>query len=642
MSTESEEWQQLLRDFLTESTEILETFSFDILSLESSPQDPEILNKLFRNIHTIKGSANFLGFRNLAEFGHKLEDLLNKLRHQELFADSAVIDILLIACDHLKDMVFLVRDRQKDTVDVSAVTKKMEFLLAFPKFPDKGDSENNRGASSGSAFPTEAEADFSAEGQEKKSSKLGEILVRQKAIKPEQLSEALAFQEQVPRLGEILVQKNYVTPHQLEEALERQNRKIQKDSNIRVDVARLDDLMNLVGELVLCRNQFYALAKSPALVNASDSVAVRLSEIIHRLAFNTGELQRAVMKTRMLPIARMFSGFPRLIRDLEHETGKQVRLEIKGEETELDKTILEEMTAPLMHMVRNALDHGIETPSEREALGKEKTGTVRLSAFHEGGQILIIVEDDGRGIRPEKILEQAIEKKLIPADQARRMNEKEILNLIFLPGLSTSSGVSALSGRGVGMDVVKISVSRLKGIIEVETRKDQGTLFRIKLPLTLAIIPVLLIGASDQMYALPLGNVVESLRISKEKICFAEGQKVIEFRGHVLPLVSFRERYGLPEQEATSGAEVSGEEKSTWIYIVVIALGEKQKAVRVDALYEQEEVVIKSLTRFLSDVPGFSGGAVRGDGRVILIADIEYLITTEQGGRSGTNTFHAL
>ncbi len=629
MSTESEEWQQLLRDFLTESTEILDTFSFDILSLESSPQDPEILNKLFRNIHTIKGSAHFLGFRNLSEFGHKLEDLLNKLRHQELFADSAVIDILLISCDHLKDMVSLVRDRQKDTVDVSAVSKKIELLLASPKFSDEAASENSRGASSASAFPPEPEADFSA-NEEKKSSKLGEILVRQNAIRPEQLSEALAFQEQIPRLGEILVQKNYVTPYQLEEALERQNKKNQKDSNIRVDVTRLDDLMNLVGELVLCRNQFYALAKSPVLANSPAPLAVSLSETIHRLAFNTGELQRAVMKTRMLPIARMFSRFPRLIRDLEHQTGKQVRLEIKGEETELDKTILEEMTDPLMHMVRNALDHGIEMPSEREALGKDKTGMVRLSAFYEGGQILIIVEDDGKGISLEKILEQAIEKKLIAADQAGRMTEKEILDLIFLPGLSTSGAVSSLSGRGVGMDIVKSSISRLKGVIEVVTHKDRGTLFRIKLPLTLAIIPVLLIGVLDQMYGLPLGNVVESLRISREEICFAEGQKVIEFRGRVLPLVSFREIYGLPEQEETS-----------WIYIVVIGLGEKQKAVRVDALYEQEEVVIKSLTRFLSDVPGFAGGAVRGDGRVILIADIEYLIT-EQGGESGTNTFHAL
>lgn len=645
MSTESEEWQQLLRDFLTESTEILETLSLDILSLESSPQDLEILHKLFRNIHTIKGSAGFLGFRHLSEFGHKLEDLLNKLRHQELLPDSAVIDVLLIACDHLKEMVGLIRDRQIDLVDVLACSEKMDALLASSLPSDQVSLENKMTPSSVSpSFLTSGESVLSSKTEEQNppSEKIGEILIRQKAIRPEELEEALAFQEQIPKLGEILIQKNYVTPFQLEEALDRQNKKnLLKDTTIRVEVTRLDALMNLVGELVLCRNQFYELAKNPAFTALSEPLSGNFLETIHRLAYNTGELQRAVMKTRMLPIARMFSRFPRLIRDLEQKTGKEVRLEIKGEETELDKTILEEMTDPLMHMVRNAVDHGIERPLEREASGKNKTGTLRLSAFHEGNQILIEVEDDGKGIDREGILRNALEKKLITAAEAKRMTDKEIWDLIFLPGFSTSTTVSDLSGRGVGMDVVKNSVSRLKGIIEISTRKNQGTLFRIKLPLTLAIIPVLLIGAANQMYALPLGNVVESLRILKEEICFAEGQKVIEFRGHMLPLVSFREIYGMEKPEESYGGEFSGEEKIPWVYLVVIGLGEKQKAVVVDALYEQEEVVMKSLTRFLADVPGFSGGAVRGDGKVILIADIEYLIT-EQGGKSGANTFQAL
>ena len=632
MSTESEEWQQLLRDFLTESREILETLSFDILTLESSPGDAEILHKLFRNIHTIKGSAGFLGFKNLSKFGHKLEDLLGKLRRQELFADSSVIDLLLIACDQLKDMVALIREKQQDVLDVGALSHKIDLLLTLPQSLDQKALENKPVPS-----PLSSEAPLKGEEQKNDSAKLGEILIRQKAIRPEELEEALTFQEQIPKLGEILVQKNYVTPYQLEEALVRQNKnKLQKDATIRVDVERLDALMNLVGELVLCRNQFYELAKSPAYVQLPESAAVHFSETIHRLAYNTGELQRAVMKTRMLPIARLFSRVPRLIRDLEQKTGKQVRLEIKGEETELDKTILEEMADPLMHMVRNAVDHGLETQKERGACGKDKTGTIRLNAFHEGSQILIEVEDDGRGIDREAVLQKALEKKLIPEDQAKRMTDQEILDLIFYPGLTTLNAVSDLSGRGVGLDVVKTSVSRLKGIIEVQTRKNQGALFRIKLPLTLAIIPVLLIGAADQIYALPLGNVVESLRILKEEICFAKGQKVIEFRGHVLPLQSFREIYGLPGEE-----EAEAEDKTPWIYLVVIGLGEKQKAIRVDALYEQEEVVIKSLTRFLSDVPGFAGGAVRGDGKVILIADIEFLIT-EQGGKSGANTFQSL
>ena len=648
----SDEWADILKDFLVESSEILESLSLDILALENNPKDLDLLNKLFRGVHTIKGSAGFLGLVNLAKFAHKFEDLLNKLRKFELEVDSSVIDVLLISSDLLKEIIALIKEKNDDNLDTAPCLAKIEALLSktpsppvaaavpppvpIPKEEPKAVQEElakefkeaeSQAKPESIPPPPSAPAPL-PEKKEEPPKKLGEILVEEKIIRPEDLEEALKAQEQTPKLGEVLVDKALATQEQVEEALKKQKKKEPlAEQTIRVDVMRLDNLMNLVGELVLCRNRFYELYKSIQEYDLPDALNSSIGETINQIAFNTSELQTSVMKTRMLPISRVFSKFQRLIRELEKQTGKEVELEIKGEETELDKTIIEEIGDPLIHLIRNGLDHGIEFPEERIAKGKPAKGHLLLSASHQGSQIVIEIQDDGRGMNVERILEKGIKNGLLDAEKAKKMSKREILDLIFLPGFSTAEKITDVSGRGVGMDVVKNKVTQLKGMIEIDTEKDKGSNIKLKLPLTLAIIQVLIISAGKHLFAIPLTNVVENLRIRKEEIYLVDGREVIEFRGRIIPLVYLKKAYHLEKEgEALPPKEEEGADESRWSYIVIVGLGEKQKGIVVDSFVEQEEIVIKSLTKFLSDVKGFAGCTIRGDGRVSLIVDIEHLI----------------
>ncbi|MBN2145676.1 MAG: chemotaxis protein CheA, partial [Candidatus Aureabacteria bacterium] len=402
----------------------------------------------------------------------------------------------------------------------------------------------------------------------------------------------------------------------------------------RVDVQRLDNLMNYVGELVLCRNRLIQLhRKMQEQEILPESINSAMSDAIHQIAFNAAELQNGVMKTRMLPISKVFSKFQRLMRELEKQTGKEVRFQISGEETELDKTIIEEIGDPLIHLLRNAMDHGLESPDERVTKGKTRYGHIHLSASHQGNQIIIEIQDDGRGISVEKIRDKAIRQGLITSEKARQMSKRDILDLIFLPGFSTADRVTDLSGRGVGMDVVKNKVSQLKGIIEISTELNEGSSIKLKLPLTLAIIQVLLISVSEHVFALPLTSVVESIRISSKDISYIDGKPVMEFRGRAVPLLSLKEIYNLEEKNAPVSSGQKNEamlenldEKNNWVYIVIVGLAEMLRGIMVDYLIEQEEIVIKSLTHFLSGVQGFSGCTIMGDGRLSLIIDIDHLI----------------
>ena len=384
------------------------------------------------------------------------------------------------------------------------------------------------------------------------------------------------------------------------------------DSTIRVDVARLDALMNLVGELVLGRNRLAQIAFDLGQENEGMPLARELAATSTQIDFVTTELQMAVMKTRMIPVAKVFNRLPRLVRDLMKETGKQVDLVISGEETELDKTIIEEITDPLIHILRNAVDHGIETPAVREKAGKQAMGTVRVSAEHEGNHIVIRIVDDGKGMDPEKLKARGVEKGVITEAQAREMSVTEAYNLVFIPGFSMAASVTNISGRGVGMDVVRTNVGRLKGIIEITSAIGKGSVFTIKLPLTLAIIQALLVQSGKETFSLPLGSVLEVVRVRADDISPIHGREVIRLRDSVLPIARLDRVLNVS----------SGGSANDWIYVVVVGVAEKKLGIIVDGLTGQKEVVIKSMGSYLHEVSGIAGSTILGDGRVIMILDI--------------------
>jgi two-component system chemotaxis sensor kinase CheA len=383
------------------------------------------------------------------------------------------------------------------------------------------------------------------------------------------------------------------------------------DSSIRVDVSLLDDLMNLVGELVLARNQILQFAQS---VDGGDA---SLSGTSQRLNLITTELQEGVMKTRMQPIEQAWQKFPRVVRDLAVALGKQVRIELEGKETELDKTIIEAIRDPLTHLVRNAVDHGIEAPERREQLGKPAEGTVRLRAFHEGGQVNIEISDDGAGLSPSRIRAKALERELITAEQAVHLGPRELANLIFLPGFSTAEAVSNISGRGVGMDVVKTNIEAIGGTIDVHSREGAGTVFRIKIPLTLAIIPALLVASGGERYAIPQVSLLELVRLDRRdlgsSIEHVHGTPVHRLRGRLLPLVFLDEVLG------TSDPEVA---ESEAVNIVVLQADGEQFGLVVSEISDTAEIVVKPLSRLLKGVGAFAGATIMGDGRVALILDV--------------------
>ena len=409
------------------------------------------------------------------------------------------------------------------------------------------------------------------------------------------------------------------------------------ETTIRVDVERLDNVMNLVGELVLSRNRIFNISSKLELKYPDDEFTDTLTEVVSNLNLITTDLQLAVMKTRMQPVKKVFSKFPRMVRDLSKELGKEIELNIAGEETELDKSVIEEIGDPLVHLIRNSIDHGIEMPEDRIKAGKSKAGTINLSAEHEGNYIIIEVSDDGKGMDPNILRKKAVEKGLIDDKTASSISDKDALSLIFAPGFSTKDKVTEISGRGVGMDVVKTNIQKLNGIIDIESEKGKGSDIILKLPLTVAIIQTLIIGVEDEIFAIPLNSVVETLRIPESSIQTIDNHEVINLRKSVLSLLRLSEEFGVdaslnkPLQSAGNAPAVdkkplSGKE----VYVVVVALAEKRIGIVVDTLYGQEEVVIKSLGDYQFGYKGISGATITGDGKVVLIMDIASMIDVLQ------------
>ncbi|MBI1831598.1 MAG: chemotaxis protein CheA, partial [Planctomycetes bacterium] len=532
------ELDSIVKEFLVESHENLDQLDRDLVSLEKDPQNRERLGSIFRTIHTIKGTCGFFGFSKLESVTHVGENLLSQLRDGLLVLDPERTSALLALVDAVRVMLGNIENTGADgDGDYHALIHRLTQLQ---------EQREPHAVSPGSA---PASAPAPVEGIPS----FGEALILAGKATPGQVLDAVKQQiEGDPlRIGEILVEKGVLQPQDVREALTLQEGKAGavSETSIRVDVSLLDKLMNLVGELVLARNQILQF-------NATKDDTAFLSTT-QRLNLITTELQEGVMKTRMQPIGNIWNRFPRVVRDLAVTCGKEVRLEMKGKETELDKTIIEAIKDPLTHIIRNSVDHGIEKPEVRQALGKPTTGTLRLRAFHEGGQVNIEISDDGAGIHVERVRAKAIERGLITREQAARMNERDANHLIFLPGFSTAEKVTNVSGRGVGMDVVKTNIEKIGGTVDMQSQPGQGTTLKIKIPLTLAIIPALIVTSGGGRFAIPQVNLLELVRLEgeqakKKRIELIHGAPVYRLRGNLLPLVYLNQE--LANERGPAGA----------------------------------------------------------------------------------------
>ena len=547
--------EEVVKEFLVESYENLDQLDRDFVTLEEQPSDRDTLSSIFRTIHTIKGTCGFLGFGKLEKVAHVGESLLSRLRDGKLQLSAEMTSALLRMVDAVREILkHIETSSEEGNGDYSALIADLTRLQEEPEAPS---------APTTAAAPPPPPAAPAA------------------PVESQPLAPAKVVAEgQKPTVAE---------------------------SNVRVDVGLLDRLMNLVGELVLARNQILQFISSE-----QDATFLATTQ---RLNLITTELQESVMMTRMQPIGNVWSKFPRVVRDLAVACGKQIRIEMEGKETELDKTIIEAIKDPLTHLLRNSVDHGIEMPEQRQAVGKPCEGRLLLRAFHEGGQVNVEITDDGGGIDPAKLKAKALQKGLITPDQAARMNDQQAINLIFAPGFSTAEKVTNISGRGVGMDVVKTNIEKIGGVIEVQSRIGQGTTLRLKIPLTLAIIPALIVTWGAERYAIPQGSLVELVRLetsdSYRGIERVHGAPVYRLRGNLLPLVDLGRELGM---EASGAREVTT--------IVVLQADGRQFGLVVEGVLDAEEIVVKPLGKQLIGLPVFAGATIMGDGRVVLILDV--------------------
>ena len=679
--------------FFEESAEHVETMETGLLDLEQRPTDLDLLNRIFRAAHSIKGNSGMFNFTAIGEFTHKMENILDKLRNSQMVVTKDIIDLLLQALDGLKTLLEAARGGESvDEAAISAVENRMvacvndepsgdasapntpttaatppstagrrEVVIVWKPFPElfqrgldpaqifreleglgsvKELTVNMNSLPSLSEMDAErcylawtmtlhtdhpqedldAVFDFVRDGSElsitgiespsqAEYKPLGEILLEQGAVTTEQIEAGLAKQKP---LGQILVEEKAVTPQQVNQALSKQQQlKKSESASIRVDTEKIDKLINLVGELVITQSMITDLGEKFTM----NQLPV-LQERIIQLERNTRELQERVMSVRMVPIgATAFNRFPRLVRDLASKSGKQIQLVMSGEDTELDKTLIEAIGDPLTHLVRNSADHGLEPPDERLAAGKPALGTIRLNAFHDGGNICISVEDDGRGLNKQKILKKALEKGII-AD-GEQLSDEDVWMLIFRPGFSTADKITDVSGRGVGMDVVKRNIEALGGSVKVHSTESQGSKLTLKLPLTLAIIDGMTVQVGKENYIIPLISVTESIRPKKADLQTIVGKgEVVNLRGEWVPMIRLYEVFGVTPEFADPAQAL----------LVIVEAEGKRVAVFVDELTGQQQVVIKTLEQNYRKIEGISGATILGDGQVALILDIPGLV----------------
>jgi two-component system chemotaxis sensor kinase CheA len=554
----------MLKDFITNVNELMEVLDEQVLALEHSEQSPGVIEEIFRAAHTLKGAAGMFGFKAIERIMHRMENYFDQVRKKKRHASSDGIDVILSALDMIKKLINAVKDGKPSGEKTAPIVEGLNRLCAG---------------------------------------------------KTQKATVAVQAKEEIP-----------------DDTGERQkNSKKVEQSSIRVDLKRLDALVNLVGELVIDRTRFSSIEEELRIKLSHGGVTSNMSETVQLFGRHMNEIQDIIMKVRMVPIGNSFNKFPRVVRDLAKALQKEIDLVIVGEHTELDKTLVEQIGDPLVHLIRNAVDHGIEQPEERVAKGKTRKGTVSLSARQEGNQIFITIEDDGKGMDKEAIRKKGIEKGLINKDD--NVSDRDIFNLIFEAGFSTAKVVTNISGRGVGMDVVKKQISKLKGSIDISSEPNKGSRISIQLPLTLAIVKSLLIQTRKEVFAIPLSAVVESIRIKPEEIQKVGDAEVIKRRNHVLPLLYLHEALDIDAKKQNSWY-MSGIQKDEAgelrkkdphkerLFVVVVGNGERRFGIVVDTLLNQQEMVIKSMGPLMRDIPCVAGGAILGNGEVVLVLDI--------------------
>ncbi|WQS00248.1 chemotaxis histidine kinase/response regulator CheAY2 [Helicobacter pylori] len=646
--------QEIMEDFLIEAFEMNEQLDQDLVELEHNPEDLDLLNRIFRVAHTIKGSSSFLNLHILTRLTHNMEDVLNRARKSEIKITPDIMDVVLRSIDLMKTLLVTIRDTGSDTNngkenEIEEAVKQLQAITSqnlegakeeTKEAPQKENQEENteenqenkakaptaKSLASDNPLADEPDLDYTNMSAEEVEAEIERLLnKRQEADKErraQKKQEAKPKQEvtpktethktETPKTETPKAPKTETKAKAKADTEENKAPSIGVEQTVRVDVRRLDHLMNLIGELVLGKNRLIRIYGDVEERYDGEKFLEELNQVVSSISAVTTDLQLAVMKTRMQPVGKVFNKFPRMVRDLSRELGKSIELIIEGEETELDKSIVEEIGDPLIHIIRNSCDHGIEPLEERRRLNKPETGKVQLSAYNEGNHIVIKISDDGKGLDPMMLKEKAIEKGVISERDADGMSDREAFNLIFKPGFSTAKVVSNVSGRGVGMDVVKTNIEKLNGIIEIDSEVGVGTTQKLKIPLTLAIIQALLVGVQEEYYAIPLSSVLETVRISQDEIYTVDGKSVLRLRDEVLSLVRLSDIFKV---DAIL-------ESNSDVYVVIIGLADQKIGVIVDYLIGQEEVVIKSLGYYLKNTRGIAGATVRGDGKITLIVDV--------------------
>ncbi len=645
--------QEIMEDFLIEAFEMNEQLDQDLVELEHNPEDLDLLNRIFRVAHTIKGSSSFLNLNILTHLTHNMEDVLNRARKGEIKITPDIMDVVLRSIDLMKTLLVTIRDTGSDTNngkenEIEEAVKQLQAITSqnlegaketsgTKETPQKEVKEENKeeakeenkenkakaptaeNPASDNPLADEPDLDYANMSAEEVEAEIERLLNKRqeadkerRAQKKQEAKQEVTPKKEAPKTETPKAPKTETKAKAKADTEENKAPSIGVEQTVRVDVRRLDHLMNLIGELVLGKNRLIRIYSDVEERYDGEKFLEELNQVVSSISAVTTDLQLAVMKTRMQPVGKVFNKFPRMVRDLSRELGKSIELIIEGEETELDKSIVEEIGDPLIHIIRNSCDHGIEPLEERRRLNKPETGKVQLSAYNEGNHIVIKISDDGKGLDPVMLKEKAIEKGVISERDAEGMSDREAFNLIFKPGFSTAKVVSNVSGRGVGMDVVKTNIEKLNGIIEIDSEVGVGTTQKLKIPLTLAIIQALLVGVQEEYYAIPLSSVLETVRISQDEIYTVDGKSVLRLRDEVLSLVRLSDIFKV---DAIL-------ESNSDVYVVIIGLADQKIGVIVDYLIGQEEVVIKSLGYYLKNTRGIAGATVRGDGKITLIVDV--------------------
>ncbi|WP_434579145.1 chemotaxis protein CheA [Thermoanaerobacterium thermosaccharolyticum] len=642
---------QYLEIFLEESEEHIESLNENLLQLEKNPEDSHIIDEIFRSAHTLKGMAATMGFENMTRLTHKMEDVLQEIRSNSIKVTSNLMDVLFKCMDALSSMTGIISESGNDSYDIENLIElletnnsKEEVAATNIKNSKSHDSNNinvyekdiiEKAASQGyKTYSIEVVIDKNCVMKSARAfivfntlDNLGDIVDSTPSVEDiedekfdDRFTVHLISKHEKDVIKSKLMSISEIKNINIEELLYSKEIKDNKkfgptnlgsddqikhsktNKSVRVDIERLDNLMNLVSELIIIKTRLEGIES-----NEKNPDTISTIEYLERITTN---LHDAVMKVRMVPVERVFNRFPRMVRDLSRELNKKITLNMYGQDTEVDRTVIDEIGDPLVHLMRNSIDHGIETPEVRVKKGKPETGVINLKAYHEGNNVIIEVSDDGSGINFEKVKNKAYEKGMLSADEVEELSNEKLIKLLFEPGFSTSDTISDISGRGVGLDVVKNKIESLNGSIEVKTEVDKGTKFIIKLPLTLAIIQALLVMVGNEKYAFPLNSISEIVNKNKNEIHLVQGKEVVMYRGKVIPLIRLHNILDLK----------SNEDSDNFI-CVIIKKGDNLAACSVDELIGQQEIVIKPLGKYLSNVKIIAGATILGDGQVALIID---------------------